>query len=316
MVQIQGVSKRFGDQQVLQNLSFELLPQQVYGLLGPNGSGKTTTINLIGQRLRPDQGQIQMEGRPIAHQPRSWLGVATQETILYGSLTCRENLHFFAQIYGVPPAQIQARVGSCLGAVDLIPCADRIVAHLSGGLQRRLHIAIALIHHPQVLILDEPTTGLDVESRYQIWELIQTWKQRARILLTTHLFDEAERICDRIGILHQGRLVAEGSLMELRQQISGQHQITLQTPEVDRVLHRAAQLGYQTQHHHQTVILQISKPLDLRQILEHFPDIHFDALSRVPLSLEQIYLQLTQQPSIGPERSTLTVGSRSRSKNI
>lgn len=294
MVQIQGVSKRFGDHQVLQDLSFELLPQQVYGLLGPNGSGKTTTINLICQRLQPDQGQIQREGSPIAHWPRSQLGVATQETILYRSLTCRENLHFFAQIYGLPQAQIPSRIQSCLDAVDLDPYADQIAAHLSGGLQRRLHIAIALIHHPQVLILDEPTTGLDVESRYQIWELINTWRERARILLTTHLFDEAERICDRIGILYQGRLAAEGSLTELQQQISGQHQITLQTPEVERVLRRAAQLGYQTQHHHQTVILQMPEPLDLRQIFDQFPDIRFDALSRAPLNLEQIYLRLTQ----------------------
>ena len=295
MVQIQGVSKSFGGKPILQDLSLQLHSHQVYGLLGPNGSGKTTTINLICQRLRPDQGQIWVDGQPLSSLPRDWIGVATQETILYRSLTCRENLNFFAQIYGLTQDTARQQIQFCLQAVDLESYGDQQVAELSGGLQRRLHIAIALIHRPRLLILDEPTTGLDIEARYQIWALIQTLRAETMVLLTTHLFEEAERVCDRIGILHQGHLVAEGSLAQLREQISGPHQITLETSEVESVIRRAAELGYQTQHRHQTVILQLTQPLDLRQVIEQFPEIRFESLSRTPIRLEEIYLQLTQQ---------------------
>ncbi len=295
MVQIQGVSKSFEGKPILRDLSLQLQPRQVYGLLGPNGSGKTTTINLICQRLRPDQGQILVEGQPLSALPRAWIGVATQETILYRSLTCREHLSFFARIYGLPQDKARQQIQFCLQAVDLERYADQQVAQLSGGIQRRLHIALALIHRPRLLILDEPTTGLDIEARYQIWELIRTLRSEAMVLLTTHLFEEAERVCDRIGILHQGRLVAEGSLAQLRQQLSGPHQITLVTSEVESVIRRAAELGYQIQHRDQTVILQLSQPLDLRQVMEQFPQIRFESLSCTPIRLEEIYLQLTRK---------------------
>lgn len=297
MLQMQAVEKGFADNVVLTDLTFQIEPQQVFGLLGPNGSGKTTTIDLICRRLKPDRGQILMAGRPIAEIPRDWIGVASQETTLYRSLTCRENLQFFARIYGLSREKQRKQVQYCLQAVDLIEYADQIVARLSGGLQRRLHVAIALIHQPRLLILDEPTTGLDIEARYRIWELISSLGSHVMVLLTTHLFEEAERVCDRIGILHRGRLVAEGSLQQLEEHLPAKHIVTLESAEIDRLLICARTLGYPVRHRGRTLILEFSEPQDLRQIMNQFPGISVDSIARSKGRLEDIYRHLTQDRS-------------------
>ena len=178
-------------------------------MTGPNGAGKTTTINIICNLLKPDSGLVKINDIPCSKITKSLIGVAPQENLLYKNLSCEENLKFFAQIYGVPAEKIKAQIYATLRAVNLLDKAKKTIDTLSGGMQRRMNIAVAMIHHPKLLILDEPTTGLDIETRYEIWELIQNLSRGGMtILLTTHLLDEAQRLCQRIGILKAGTIIA------------------------------------------------------------------------------------------------------------
>ena len=216
MLRIEKINKRYGDRLVLQDLNFSIAEGEVYGLLGPNGAGKTTTINIICDLLKADSGTIYIEDKSVCQATKKLIGIAPQENLLYQSLTCRENLDFFARIYGLSKSKRVEQVSHCLEAVNLVERANSPVETLSGGMQRRLSVAIALVHQPKLVILDEPTTGLDIEARYELWELIRQLKsQGITTLLTTHLLEEAERLCQRIGILKEGKLMAEGRLTEL-----------------------------------------------------------------------------------------------------
>ncbi|MEM8504226.1 MAG: ABC transporter ATP-binding protein, partial [Cyanobacteria bacterium P01_D01_bin.1] len=208
MLKITRLSKRFGQRSVLTDLSLSLQPGEVYGLLGPNGAGKTTALNLLCGLLHPDSGEILVQGLPVCQATKRLVGVMPQQNLLYQSLTCAENLSFIARIYGIEKQEMMQRVQVCLESVNLLERANDVVGELSGGMQRRLSLAAAIIHQPKLVVLDEPSTGLDIEARYEVWELIRSLKQQGvTVLLTTHLLDEVERLCDRIGIIKQGKLL-------------------------------------------------------------------------------------------------------------
>lgn len=185
---------------------------------------------------------------------------------------------------------------SCLAAVGLADRAQSPAETLSGGMQRRLSMAIALVHQPKLVVLDEPTTGLDIEARYEIWELIRHLQnQGMTILLTTHLLDEAERLCQRIGILKQGRIVAEGSLPELRRLIPAQEILTIQTPDEEKAIDRAQTLGFPHRRYGSDLAFWLPKALELKEIIAHFDGIPLDSISRQPVRLEHIYVEITQR---------------------
>lgn len=212
MLRIEKLNKGYGDRSVLQDLSLAIAPGEIYGLLGPNGAGKTTTINIICNLLKADGGIVEINGQPISRDTQRLIGIAPQENLLYRSLTCAENLDFFARLYGLSRSARLKQIRYCLEAVNLSDRAHSPAETLSGGMQRRLSMAIALVHQPQLVILDEPTTGLDIESRYEIWDLIRQLRhQGITVLLTTHLLEEAERLCQRIGILKGGNNVGRGN---------------------------------------------------------------------------------------------------------
>ncbi|WP_421659244.1 ABC transporter ATP-binding protein [Leptothermofonsia sp. ETS-13] len=293
MLKIERLRKTYGNQPVLQELSLAIAPGEIYGLLGPNGSGKTTTINILCNLLRADSGMVEINGQPISEQTKRIIGVAPQENLLYRTLTCAENLNFFASLYGLNSLRKRQRVEFCLEAVGLTAVAKRPAEALSGGMQRRLNLAIALIHQPKLLILDEPTTGLDLEARYELWDLIKQQQQQGiTVLLTTHLLEEAERLCDRIGILKQGRLLAEGTLAELRRLIPAQEIILVQTSEEDRAIARAQELGFTHRHYGNDLAFWLPQSLNLKQILAYFDGIPIDSISRQSVRLEHIYLDL------------------------
>ncbi|NEQ47281.1 MAG: ABC transporter ATP-binding protein [Leptolyngbya sp. SIOISBB] len=296
MLSIRNLSKTYRGRQALQNLSLDILPGEVYGLLGPNGAGKTTTINLICGLLQADEGQVFVNSQAAGLATKPWIGVMPQENLLYRTLTCEENLQFFAKIYGLSRRRRSLRIQDCLAAVNLSDRAKTPVEKLSGGMQRRLSLAVAIVHSPKLLILDEPTTGLDIEARHEVWNLIRllSREQGMTILLTTHLLDEAERLCQRIGIIKAGQLLTEGTLAELRQRIPACEIMTVETKEPTAAIARAQDLGFTPRHYGADLAFWVPEELELRELLARFEGVPLDAISRSPVKLEHIYLEVTQ----------------------
>lgn len=295
MLKIKNLNKAYGKRSVLEDLSLHIQPGEIYGLLGANGAGKTTTINIICNLLQPDSGKVTINERPISDYTKPLIGIAPQENLLYKTLSCQENLNFFAQLYGLTGKNRQQQVKACLEAVNLSDRATTPVEKLSGGMQRRLNIAIALVHQPKLAILDEPTTGLDIEARYQLWELIKQLKQSGMtILLTTHLLDEAERLCDRIGILKAGKIVAEGSLTQLRQRIPATEIVLIQTQEEEKAIALGNKCGFTHRHYGNYLAFWLPQQLELREIIACFDGINLESIARSPVKLEHIYLEFTQ----------------------
>ena len=210
-VAVAGVTCAFGKRRALDGLSLRVPAGRVVGVVGPNGAGKTTLLDVVCGLLVPDGGTATVLGIDVAKEPRKVsgkIGVVPQETALYEDVSARENLRFAASLYGV--ARPDARVAELLALVGLAERARDRVSLLSGGMRRRLCIARALVHDPELLILDEPTVGVDVEARHQIWAHIRALRQERRsVLLSTNYLDEAEALCDRVAILREGKLLVE-----------------------------------------------------------------------------------------------------------
>ncbi|MEM1366561.1 MAG: ABC transporter ATP-binding protein [Cyanobacteria bacterium P01_H01_bin.15] len=219
-IALREVAKDFGAQSVVQNLSVEIGRGELFGLLGPNGAGKSTTIRMIIALTRPSAGQIEVAGWDVQQFPEAVkrsIGVVLQQTSVDGDLSVWENLEFHGRMHHIPNPERQARIRRWLDYVGLSDRRNALVKTLSGGMKRRLQIARALLHEPQVLFLDEPTVGLDPQTRRRLWEIIQDLNQQGMtILLTTHYMEEAEFLCDRIGIMNQGQLIELGTWGELR----------------------------------------------------------------------------------------------------
>jgi ABC-2 type transport system ATP-binding protein len=225
-IEIVDVSKRFGNFQAVDHLSLTIEQGEIFGLLGPNGSGKSTTINMISGLMAPSHGSIRVLGhdmRKHPHKVRRDLGVVWQETALFEELTAWVNLDFHADLYGVPRREKWMRMIAVLDLVQLTERAHSRVKTFSGGMKRRLAIARALLHDPRLIYLDEPSLGVDVQSRNAIWEYILLLKRQGKtILLTTNYLDEAARLCDRLAILDHGQLLVLASPSELQQRYGGQ----------------------------------------------------------------------------------------------
>jgi ABC-2 type transport system ATP-binding protein len=302
MLTIQNLSKTYGSYQALNGLNLQIQSGEVYGLLGPNGAGKTTTINVICGLLRADQGAVWINSRPAGDATKPWVGVMPQANLLYRSLSCEENVAFFAKLYGLPRKKRVQRVRDCLAAVNLLERAKAPAERLSGGMQRRLSLAIAMVHRPKLLILDEPTTGLDIEARHDVWELIRrlTRQEGMTILLTTHLLDEVERLCHRIGIIKQGQLLVEGTLADLRRRIPAAEIVTVETQDPEAAIARGKACGFTPRHYGADLAFWVPEQLDLKALLDRFEGIPIDSIARHPIRLEHIYLEATQRTQSTP----------------
>jgi ABC-2 type transport system ATP-binding protein len=296
MLKIKNLNKSYGARKVLDNLNLNIGTGQIYGLLGANGAGKTTTINIICNLIQADSGYISIYNQPITDNTKALIGIAPQENLLYKTLSCEENLIFFAKIYGLRSRACREQVLKTLADVKLLDRAKSPVETLSGGMQRRLNMAVALVHEPKLVILDEPTTGLDIEARYEIWELIKQLKnQGITILLTTHLLDEAERLCDKIGILKNGKILAEGNLAQLRQYIPAEEVVTIKTLNEEKAITLAEKYGFTLRRYGSDLAFWIPEALELKEIIARFEGVGIDSISRQPVRLEHIYLEVTQQ---------------------
>lgn len=219
ILECKGLSKSFGHIAAVKDVSFHIAPGETYGLLGPNGAGKTTTIAMACGLLERDAGEVLIGGEamnPGTVGLKRHIGYVPQELAIYPDLSGRENLSFFARLYGLPRREAKARIDGVLETVGLAERAGDLVKEYSGGMKRRLNIGLGLIHRPKLLILDEPTVGVDPQSRNVILESIdQLSDEGMAVLYTTHYMEEAERLCDRVGIIDMGELKAEGTRREL-----------------------------------------------------------------------------------------------------
>jgi ABC-2 type transport system ATP-binding protein len=218
-VVLQDLRREYGGREVVRGVSLDIREGEIFGLLGPNGAGKTTLISMISTRLRPTSGQAWVHGKDVVHDvdaARRLLNVAPQEEALYPSLTAEENLAFFAELYGVPRTERRGCVRDALEAVALSGRKDDRVATYSGGMRRRLNLGCALVSRPRLVLLDEPTVGVDPQSRAHIFDAVRALRARGTtIVYTTHYLEEAEDLCDRIAIMDEGLVVACGTLPQL-----------------------------------------------------------------------------------------------------
>jgi ABC-2 type transport system ATP-binding protein len=223
--------KSFGDLTAVDGVSFTIAPGETFGLLGPNGAGKTTTISMIAGLLTPDAGLVTVAGEEIrtsSTKGRGAIGLVPQALAIYPDLTGEENLLFFGRLYGLGTKVLERRVGEVLGIIGLTDRKDDQAKEYSGGMQRRLNIGVGLLHDPRLLILDEPTVGVDPQSRNAILESVeQLSREGMAVLYTTHYMEEAERLCDRVAIIDEGQIQAEGTRRELVSMVGEKDRVSI-----------------------------------------------------------------------------------------
>lgn len=219
ILQAQGLVKRFGHLTAVDGVSFSIAQGDTFGLLGPNGAGKTTTISMIAGLLEPDSGTVSVAGQRISTRSpdgKAQIGLVPQELAIYPDLTAIENLAFFGRLYEMGGEELQGRIDEVLGVIGLSDRRDDLTREFSGGMKRRLNIGIGMLHQPKLLILDEPTVGVDPQSRNAILESVEQLSRGGlAVLYTTHYMEEAERLCDRVAIIDEGVIRAEGTRREL-----------------------------------------------------------------------------------------------------
>ncbi|WP_299436477.1 ABC transporter ATP-binding protein [uncultured Aquimarina sp.] len=229
MIQVQNLSKSFQNIQAVNDISFTIKKGEIFGLLGPNGAGKSTTLNMMSTILKSDAGTIHIDGknsRENSKECKHLIGVVPQEISLYEDLSAYQNLLFWGDLYGIPSKILKERIHTTLELIGLLDRKKDLIKTYSGGMKRRINIAAALLHHPKILFMDEPTVGIDPQSRNHIFEVIETLnKQGMTIVYTTHYMEEVERLCDRIAIIDSGKIIAQGTQSQLKELVQTKESI-------------------------------------------------------------------------------------------
>ena len=291
--------KSYGDVAVLAGLTFALRPGECYGLLGPNGAGKTTTLRCALGLTAPDAGTIRLAGRPVparAREARRRVGIVPQMDNLDPDFTVAENLLVYGRYFGLADAAVSARIPQLLEFAGLAGRADAKINTLSGGMKRRLTLARALVNDPDLLFLDEPTTGLDPQARHLIWErLKQLLQQGKTVLLTTHFMDEAERLCHRLAIMDKGRFIAEGSPREviaahIEPEVIEVYGEPGESSAAEWAKAEAGQFATRVEITGETAFCYLTES---RPLLRHLADRHGLRYLHRPANLEDVFLKLT-----------------------
>jgi lipooligosaccharide transport system ATP-binding protein len=294
LLRIAGLTKRYGGATVVDDLSLEIAPGECLGVIGPNGAGKTTTIRICLGLTGPDAGEIEAFGLPLPQQVREAkkrIGVVTQFDSLDPDFTCAENLRVYGAYFGISRAVLDERVPRLLDFAALQSKAGAKPGELSGGMKRRLSLGRALINDPDLLILDEPTTGLDPQARHLMWERLQNLLQQGKaILLTTHFMDEAERLCDRLLVLDHGRKIAEGTPRALIAEHLEPDVIEVYGEGAAAVGARHGSLAQRVETSGETVFFYLRDARPLLQALSADASVRY--LHR-PANLEDLFLKLT-----------------------
>ena len=303
-LQIDGVHKWFGSHQVLDGFSLNIEAGEIVGLLGPNGCGKSTVLNIVCQLLSCDAGQVRMMGEPInelGHRARALIGLCAQDCALYPDLLPAENLHFFARLYGLSDRLRQQRVAELMNSFGLEPFAATRVGKLSGGWRQRLHLAVSLVHRPKLLVLDEPTAAVDLLARMDLWRLIEGLRDSGTtILLTSHHLAEAERLCNSVALMRDGRVVAQGSVPELLARVPGRAVAKVQSGDNAAIMQRASHLGWPVRQHAGQISLLLPRYLSLREIVDALDGTEVSAVSVQAVTLDDAYLELVGESALMP----------------
>lgn len=297
-INVQGLSHRYGDHQALDALTFSVPAQSLFGLLGPNGGGKTTLFRILSTLLPVQSGEVELLGIDVRRSPeevRKQIGVTFQSPSLDPRLTVRENLRHHGHLYGISGGELKRRIAEMLEHLGLADRANDLAGTLSGGLKRRVEIAKGLLHDPRLLLLDEPSTGLDPGARIDLWEYLSRLKAQKgmTILVTTHLMDEAER-CDRLGILDRGHLVALDSPERLRGSVGGDC-LTIQSgvPPARLAEDIAARFAVKVQQVGESLRIERENGHELlKDLVEAFPG-EITGISLGKPTLEDVFIQRT-----------------------
>ena len=304
-----GLRKSFGDHVVLDGVDLNIAEGTVFALLGPNGSGKTTTVQILSTLLPADGGAIRVGGHDLGTEPdliRAAIGVTGQFSAVDGLLTGQENLLLMADLYHLDRAAGRRRAARLLGLFDLTEAAGKMAMTYSGGMRRRLDLAMTLVSEPRIIFLDEPTTGLDPRSRRTMWQIIRDLAARGvTIFLTTQYLEEADQLADQIAVLDHGRLVAEGTPGELKRLVPGGH-IRLQFGDSDALAQAARAVGG-TAHDDEARTLEVPFDGSVRSIKDLLGrlderDIAVGGLSVHTPDLDDVFLALTSHPRVEAER--------------
>lgn len=296
-IQVESISHRYREHEALRDVSLRVEPGEVFALLGPNGGGKTTLFRILCTAMAPLSGRATVGGHDVVREPdavRRQIGVVFQNPSLDGKLTVRENLMHQGHLYGMSGSSLQARIGELLDSFSLADRAKDYVGKLSGGLARRVDLVRGLLHAPAVLLLDEPTTGLDPQARWEFWRFLDASRRREGLttLLATHYMAEADR-CDRVGIIDRGQLVAVGAPEELKKRISGE----CLTVEADDPVRLAEAIGEKFSLKADVVDGRVRIESNrahqfIPELVEAFPDtIHSVSLSKP--TLEEVFIHQT-----------------------
>ena len=302
LLKVEHLSKSFGAVRAVDSVSFEVRPGEIYGLLGPNGAGKTTSISIISGLLKPDAGEVTVAGASFWSNPqkaKSIMGVVPQELAIYEELSGRENLEFWGRMAGLSSGDAKVRAGELLEALTLTDRAKDAVKTYSGGMKRRINLGCALLHRPKLLLLDEPTVGIDPQARLNILEFIRNLRATGTaILYTTHYLEEAESLCQRIGIIDHGRLLAEGTFSELQERLGGDRVFVLEadfknsTPDAWDGFNQRFRVLQKTERQLVVAAIGVRDPSDCLKELLNLP-VHVENVTLKRPSLNDVFLQLT-----------------------
>jgi len=304
MLQIMDLSKKYKNIQAVSGVNMYLEKGEIVGLLGPNGAGKSTTISMLSSLITPSSGDVRLHNESIGKQPgkiRHVLGVVPQEIALYTDLTAEENLQFFGKIYGLQGATLKQRTNEVLEQIGLTDRRKNLVKTFSGGMKRRLNIGVALLHTPEIIIMDEPTVGIDPQSRNYILETVKRLnrEQGMTVLYTSHYMEEVEFLCDRIYIMDQGHIIASGTKEELKNILSSENTIIIKVERIkDEFIRflKADPHTRQVQVQDQKISIIVPKEENLFQAITHYAEETKTKLISIEVqapTLEDVFLHLT-----------------------
>jgi ABC-2 type transport system ATP-binding protein len=294
MIKADNLKKRYGSTIALDDVSFEVQKGETFGLLGPNGAGKTTTIRLLCGLAKPDSGTVTLDGKtdPTLAEVRLSLGMVPQTLAIYEELSARENLHFFGKIYGLSGRKLKERISDCLEIAGLAKRSKERVSKYSGGMKRRLNMVCSLLHEPPLLLLDEPTVGVDPQSRNSIFEDMK--KQGRTIIYTTHYMEEAERLCDRVAILDYGKILDMDTVHNLVVKHGGPSRVEAEFEKDLSGLDKVKQLigNKNIQFEGTKIKFETDKPMESLAMLNR-SGVSFKSLKVEMANLEDVFLNLT-----------------------